>query len=84
MSNEATDKSGKTWLYVVGFLVGLAMLYVLSIGPAFVLIMRKVLPNELLGTFYRPLDLFVTTTGTNEAIKGYIMIWLRLTGTPEP
>lgn len=84
MSEEATGKSGKTWLYVVGLLVGLPLIYVLSTGPMVVLNERKVIPDSVVETTYGPLLWFVEKTGTYDAFEGYVRIWFRLTGTVEP
>lgn len=83
MSDEATSKSGKTWLYVVGLLVGLPLLYALSIGPVFVLVMKKAISNDVL-LIYAPLEWFMQATGTDDAFKAYVSVWLYLTGTPIP
>ncbi len=83
MSEETTSKSGKTWLYVVGILVLLALLYALSIGPAFVLVMRKAISNDVF-LIYAPLEWFASATGTDDAFKAYISVWFYLTGTPIP
>lgn len=83
MSDEAPSKSGKTWLYVVGLLVGLPLLYTLSIGPVFVLLMRKVISYDVL-LIYAPLNWFASATGTDNAFKAYISVWLYLTGTSTP
>lgn len=84
MSDEATSKSGKTWLYVVGILVGLPLLYVLSTGPVVVLAARRVIPESSIEAVYQPLIWFMETTGTVRSLDGYCEGWLRLTGTPLP
>ncbi len=84
MSDDAPEKSGKTWLYVVGILVSLPLLYVLSTGPMVVLVARKVVPEPVLETFYAPLGWVAEHTGSDDLIEGYIGAWLKLTGTPEP
>lgn len=79
------SKSGKTWLYVVGVLVGLPLLYVLSTGPVFVLTVREVIPHSFFDTVYQPLEWFMRTTNTNgDALNAYVTAWFRLTGTPVP
>ncbi|MFA6545390.1 MAG: hypothetical protein WCS99_13310 [Limisphaerales bacterium] len=83
MSEEATDKLGKTWLYVVSMLVGLPLLYVLSVGPAAVLVhLKPSLGQSVLLRIYNPLDSFANATGTHEALGAYIDAWIKLTGTP--
>ena len=84
MSDEATGKSGKTWLYVMGMLIGLPLLYALSVGPAAVLFVRKHLPTESVAIIYMPLELFAKTTGTQDVFVSYVRAWCQLTGTPEP
>ena len=54
MSDEATGKSGKTWLSVVGLLVGMPLCYLLSCGPAAVLYHRGLLSLEMLESVYAP------------------------------
>jgi hypothetical protein len=59
MSDEATNKSGKTWLYVVGVLVSLPLTYVLSVGP--VLKAASSMPEpatSIVLSIYWPLDWF--------------------------
>jgi hypothetical protein len=82
MSDETTSKSGKTWLYVVGFLVGLPMLYVLSVGPMAVLVQRKIIPNEPLVPIYAPLSWLAEMTGTTMEIVAFVECWMTLTATP--
>lgn len=84
MSDEAPDKSGKVWLYVVGLLLGLPLCYVLSCGPMVVLTVRKVIPESVMETTYGPLVWFMRETGTREAVEAYVVVWLRLTNTPIP
>ena len=82
MSGETTSKSGKTWIYVVGFLALVPLLYLLSVGPGFVLMARGLIPEAAFETAYLPLGLFVEATGTGGSIEGYLRMWTRLTGTP--
>ena len=82
MSDEATGKSGKTWLYVVGLLVGLPMCYVLSVGPAVVLLKRTIVSREVFETVYGPVLWFGEKTDTKSALDSYAYAWLQLTGTP--
>lgn len=83
MSDEATSKSGRTWLHVAVWLGSVLLLYVLSVGPVFVLVMRKVLPDTVL-VAYGPLDWISQVVGNDDLFRNYALIWLRLTGTPEP
>lgn len=84
MSNEATSKSGKTWLYVAGMLASLPVLYGLSIGPAIVLVTRGMLNDDVLRVAYGPLEGFVRATDSTELGRSYIRTWLILTSTPAP
>ena len=83
MIDEATSKAGKVWLYVVGLLALLSLLYALSIGPAYVLAVRKALPEEVLNA-YKPVGRLALATGTEDAFMTYISAWFSLTGTPNP
>ena len=82
MSDEATSKSGKTWLCVVGLMVGLPVCYVLSVGPAAVLLKRAIVSREVFETVYSPVLWFGEKTDTRNALESYAYAWLRLTGTP--
>ncbi len=84
MSDEAPEKSGKVWLYVVGLLVGVPLCYVLSTGPMVVLQVRKVISETAIEAIYTPLIWFMRETNTKEAIEGYVVLWLKLTNTPIP
>lgn len=85
MSDEAPEKSGKVWFYVVGLFVGLPLLYVLSVGPLAVLAARGIIPVPAFHAFYEPIGLFLAATvGTDAPIEGYVMLCFRLTGTPAP
>lgn len=84
MSDEATSKSGKTWLYVVGMLVGLPLLYVLSVGPAVVLEKRGLISSTSLRYFFDPLAQLVNTAGAGNAFFKYLDFWMTLTNTPMP
>ena len=84
MSDEATGKAGKTWLYVVGVLLSFPLLYALSLGPAVVLVQRKIIAEPVLQPVYAPLESFIKMTGLESAAREYVVAWLRLTGTPNP
>jgi hypothetical protein len=85
MSDETTEKSGKTWHYVVGLLVGAPLCYVLSIGPAAVLFLRGYAPKPLVASIYAPLDWAIPySSPPGRLLAGYIGLWLQLTGTPKP
>ena len=85
MSEEASEKSSKTWLYVVGLLVGVPACYVLSIGPAAVLFLRGYAPKPLVTSIYAPLEWAIPNSSPlGPPLEGYIELWLQLTGTPKP
>ena len=81
MSDEAPEKSGKTWLYLVGLLVSLPLLYVLSTGPVVVLAARGMIPESFIEAVYQPLIWFIDKTGQREPIDSYVEAWARITGT---
>ncbi len=84
MSDEATSKSGKTWLYVVGLLALLPLLYVLSVGPAVVLQKRGLISSTALHYFFDPLAQLVNTAGVGNAFASYLDFWMAMTNTPMP
>ncbi len=84
MSDEATDKSGRTWLYVVGILASQPLLYFLSVGPAFVLVARRIIPSSAFLPVYKPLIWVGTKTGTQGATLAYVEARMKLTATPLP
>lgn len=84
MSDETSEKSSKTWLYVVGLLVGAPLCYVLSIGPAAVLFLRGCAPKPLVTAIYGPLEWATHSSPLGPPLEGYIELWLQLTGTPKP
>jgi hypothetical protein len=81
MSDESEPKANRTWLYVLGIVAGLPLLYALSIGPACVLVVRGVIPMDPVKAFYQPLEQFARCTGTSAAFGAYGEAWLNLTGT---
>lgn len=84
MSDEATGKSSKVWLYTLGFILALPLLYVLSIGPVAVLIFRGFAPKSVesvLETLYMPLTPFAQATNTEGLFQTYVEVWLNVTGT---
>ncbi len=83
MSDETTEKPGKTWLYVVGTLVGILSLYVLGSGPAIVMYRRGVLHTPI-NALYGPLDKVLADTGLHGPFEVYLGFWMKLTGTPSP
>jgi hypothetical protein len=83
MSEETTDESGKAWPYAMALLVSLPFFYLLSVGPAYVLAARKVLPEEVFHG-YGPLGGFPIATGTERAFVAYASAWFSLTGTAFP
>ena len=86
MSEETTGKSSKVWLYTMCLILGLPLLYVLSIGPALVLIFRGAPePVEFaFKTLYMPLDQFAQATNTQGLFQTYAEVWLKVTGTNWP
>lgn len=83
MSEEATSKSSKVWLYVVSLLVGLPLLYVLSVGPAMVVLLRSPAASGPFAAFsatYAPLFLAAKGTGTDGALNAYVATCMRLVG----
>ncbi len=89
MSDAATGKSGKTWLYVVGILASLPLLYVLSVGPSTVFLGRSALTpsvgsvgpsvGSVFYTAYDPLFWFADMTETKPMLKAYMTAWVRFT-----
>jgi len=87
MSDEAPEKSGKVWLYVMGLLAALPVCYWLSIGPVTVLALRGWMPSSagrVLESAYAPLIKFTEFTGTTPVLHTYQTTWLKMTGTPIP
>jgi hypothetical protein len=75
MSDDMTGKSGKTWLYVAGGLVSLPLLYVLTVGPAMVVVLRSSLASGAAAAFsatYGPLLLAAQVTGMDGALNSYV------------
>lgn len=84
MSDEATGKSGKVWLWVGALALGLPTCYVLSIGPAAVLYHRGNIPHQPCLAFYRHLvKLAEPSSQLHRLINAYIESWLAMTGTKE-
>ena len=81
MSDEATSKSGKTWLYVWGGIASLPVCYVLLAGPIVVLMWRRVLPSHFVRSIYGPFDQALHGTLVYPAWDGYLKAWMDLTGT---
>ena len=84
MSEETTEKSGKLWLYGLGFLLALPFLYYLSIGPVVVLFARKIISEEAIAVFILPFEWGSKVAGTDFGIPAYARAWCHATGTPWP
>ena len=84
MSDEATSKSGKVWLYVVALVLALPLCYVLSVGPVTVLGMRDLYSESAFKSLYTPLQSFAQATNTEDLIRSYIQVWMSATGTDWP
>ena len=84
MSDTLTERSSKTWTYVLVMLVSLPLFYALSIGPAVVMVGRKVIPGQVLQPIYKPLEKFADATNTDEFFRSYIGMWLGATGATFP
>ena len=87
VSDEPNNKAGKVWLYSLGLIVALPLLYVLSVGPAAVLIFRGFAPKSVesgLETLYMPLKPFAQATNTEGLFQIYVEAWLKVTGTSFP
>ncbi len=81
MSDAATGKSGKAWLYVIGGFALLPLFYLLSFGPAVVLVNRGVLPKPAHQALYTPLMWTIQYRSTAEPLVAYIDAWMNMTGT---
>jgi hypothetical protein len=84
MSDEPTSKAGRTWLHVAIWLGSALLLYVLSLGPAAVLVERKLMSKAAAETVYVPVLWLMEQTNTDDAVEAYCEAWMRLTGTPVP
>lgn len=84
MSDEVTEKAGKMWLYVTGGLAALPLLYALSCGPVYVFVARGVIARDAFQTAYAPLAWCLEQSNTRRPAEGYILLWLKLTGSPVP
>ena len=84
MSEETTEKSGKLWLYGLGFVLALPFLYYLSIGPVVVLFARKIISQDAFEIFLFPFGWFVDMAETDFGIPAYARAWCHATGTPWP
>ena len=81
MSDEATGKSGKPWIYVAGLLASLPLLYALSVGPATALLIRSTFSRDsssLFASTYKPLFSFAEVSGTDGIVRIYQDAWLRV------
>ena len=77
MSDEATDKAGKTWLYVSGILAMLPVLYVLSAGPAVMIQDKFPSVGSRIGNLYAPVEhlYFNGPHWMHEALDAYLGFW---------
>ena len=86
MSDEATGKFGRTWVYCVGLVALLPMLYLFSVGPATVLLMRSTLSidnkpwRSLYASTFGPLFFFAQMTDTEGVLRSYQGAWIRMAG----
>ena len=84
MSDEATGKSGKAWLYYIGSVLLLPVLYFLSSGPAAVLVQQSIFSRSAFDKGFAPVIWLIETTGTAGPADACIRAWLSLTGSPLP
>lgn len=69
---------------VVGTLVGLALLYVLSTGPAEYLARKVPRIYDAVGAFYTPLDWLADRVGVPAVYRDYLDWWIQLAGPKPP
>ena len=62
------------WLKVFGVFLATLALYVLSVGPAYWLSVRGILPDEAFEVVYAPLE-YIPGTGTNSPLMWYFRLW---------
>ena len=84
MSDEATGKSGKTWLLYLSGIALLPVCYLFSVGPAVVLVARSAISRGAFESAYAPVIWLVEVTGTSSAADAYVRLWLSLTGSSHP
>jgi hypothetical protein len=84
MSEETSDKSSKVWLYTLGVILSLPLLYALSVGPAVALLLRGWASESVFESFYTPLISFVQATNTEGLWQSYCKVWVSATGSGPP
>lgn len=84
MSEEATNKSSRTWRYIASTVVALPLFYVLSYGPVAVLGARKLISHDVLEFYKIPIVFLVGKAGTEFGLTAYLKVWFAITGTPWP
>ena len=79
---EETDepRPRRRAIWIVAMLAVVFVLYPLSIGPAYVLLVRKPAPATAFKIIYWPLIQICKTGGFDESLNAYIVWWLRVTG----
>lgn len=82
MSDAATSKSGKTWLYVVGAFASFLFVYVASIGPAIVFYQAGILSSDSYRATYEPLIWVAEKTFTTGLLVAYANVWCLAVGVP--
>lgn len=78
--SKVAPSAGRWAIRITVTLFVAAALYVLSIGPAFLLNKRGVIAPQTLEMTYMPLFLMGDIPGLNALIEKYIMLWIG----PEP
>jgi len=67
---------------VISTLVGVLLLYILSVGPACYIAAKTGRGGPLIETLYTPLVWAVQRTPLIDPMTAYVEFWLRLAGTP--
>ncbi len=82
MSDEATVKSSKTWLYVVSTFASFVFVHVASIGPAIVFYQAGILSSNSYRATYEPLIWVSEKTFTTGLLGFYANVWCLAVGVP--
>ena len=73
---DRTNAAGRSWPRLGTFLIALPVLYVLSIGPAAVIVAKRDLPNDaLVVKFYAPVIWLHGHTPLRGPLENYLALW---------
>lgn len=77
MDDDHDDRGRSRYVWILGAVLGLLVLYVLSLGPAVAIVRRTGMGVDVATVVYAPLEWLYENTPLREPLGAYVEFWQR-------